>query len=138
MSDLKTRLRVELEHIERTLAELPDSQSCVGLSMIELAGVAALLHSFYNGIEKLLKDILKAQKILVPEGANWHRDLVKVAVERQVIKESTAQALSSYLAFRHFFVHAYVMDLEGERLETLIQQVNATFEQAKRDIEKFL
>ena len=63
MTSLKERLKVEYENIEESLAELPISRSCTGLSKIELAGVAALIHNFYHCVEKILIDILKEHKV---------------------------------------------------------------------------
>lgn len=60
MGTLKERVEVELENVERALAELPVGQTCSSLSRLELAGVAALLHSFYNGIENVL---LKPERV---------------------------------------------------------------------------
>ncbi len=58
MTNLEKRVRIELENIERLFKELPSPRSCVDLSNIEVAGVGALLHNFYSGIEKILKDII--------------------------------------------------------------------------------
>ena len=55
MSTLQERVEAEFENIEQVLAELPSDHSCSELSKLELVGVAALLHIFYNGIENILK-----------------------------------------------------------------------------------
>lgn len=138
MSNLKTRLDIELSLIAQNLAELPASRSCTGLSTLELAGVSSLLHSFYNGVEKMLKDILKANNLPVPEGANWHRDLLQLAVREHLITGETGQALATYVAFRHFFVHAYALDLDAERLDALLENIDAVFDQVKQDLAQFL
>ena len=54
MADFKQCMEAELENIQKVLSKLPDSQSLSGLSELEVAGVAALVHSFYNGIENIL------------------------------------------------------------------------------------
>ena len=48
MTDYCLRVEVEYEAIERTLSSLP-SIALAELTELELAGVAALLHNFYNG-----------------------------------------------------------------------------------------
>ncbi len=137
MPDLKQRLKVEFENIEKSLAELPTLKPCTEFSKIELAGVSALLHNFYNGIEKILKDILNFKDVDLPSGGSWHRDLVNLSVEKEIITQETAQQLNSYLAFRHFFVHAYVVDLEAKQLEPLVKEVRAVYENFKNDLSKF-
>lgn len=59
MTELSERIAVESENISRTLSQFPADDKCDELSMLELAGVAALLHDFYNGIENILKQAIK-------------------------------------------------------------------------------
>jgi hypothetical protein len=137
MTDLKQRLNIELENIEASLLELPASRSCANTSRIELAGIAALLHTFYNGVEKMLRSILKTKNVPLPEGPAWHQNLVTLAVEQNIITQRTAQGLTPYLAFRHFFIHAYIIQLEAERLEPLLLEVDDVFEMVKKDIAEY-
>jgi hypothetical protein len=135
MADLPQKLEAEFENIERTLAELP--QGSVGLSKLELAGVGALLHGFYNGIENVLIQVFRDQGIPLPCGASWHRDLVDTAVARAVISETTAEELRQYLAFRHFFSHAYAVDIRADLLEPLIRTAREVNAMVRNDLEKY-
>lgn len=54
MSKVHEQIEAEFENIERTLKEIPESESLLSLSNLELAGLAALIHNFYNGIETIL------------------------------------------------------------------------------------
>ena len=99
MSDYRLYIDVEYEAIERTLAVLPH-RPLSGLTELELAGVAAMLHNFYNGFENILK-----------------------------------QALKRYLVFRHFFSHAYTLDLFPDRIAPLVDDVGEVFESFRVEID---
>lgn len=138
MTSLRDQVEAEFENIERVLAEFPDGQPFSALSTLELAGVSTLLHNFYNGLENILKYIVQSRELDVPDGASWHRDLVNIAIAENLITGATAEALKPYLAFRHFFVHAYVMDLQVERLRPLNEQARGVYESFRNDIEELL
>ncbi|MBA7537315.1 hypothetical protein ES705_29582 [subsurface metagenome] len=74
---------------------------------IELAGIATFLYNFYNGIENILKQILSGENINIVKTEFWHKTLLEVSVENQIISPEFKNSLSAYLAFRHFFVHSY-------------------------------
>jgi len=135
MGTLSDRVEAELENVERALAELPAGQTCSSLSRLELAGVAALLHNFYNGIENILKQVVAADGSELPQGDAWHRQLVDLAVSKELIGLSAADALRPYLAFRHFFVHAYAVDLEPERLQPLVDGASGALDAVRVDVD---
>ena len=134
MKPLRERVGAELEQIERVLAEFPQNRLYADLSTLELAGLSTLLHNFYNGIEAILKQVVQDRGLAIPDGPSWHRDLVNLAVSNGLIAPSTAEALKPYLAFRHFFVHAYAMDIQAERLEPLSEEVQDVFDMFKKDM----
>ena len=138
MSDLKTRISVELENIDLILAELPQAKDLPGLSRLELAGTAALVHNFYSGIESIIKQILLSKDVSVAEGGSWHKELIETAAKNGLISESTRNALGQYLSFRHFFVHAYALELYADRMEPLVGGVVPLYDSFKKDISPFL
>jgi len=120
MVDYLLRIEAECEAIDKVLSTLPSGKSLSGLNDLELAGSAALLHNFYNGLENILKQVYWFRGIALPKGEAWHRDLLLVAVDKKVISQDLAEKLKSFLAFRHFFSHAYALDLYPDKMEPLV------------------
>ncbi len=135
MASLREKVESEFANIEKTLASLPPASQLPALSILELAGVAALLHSFYNGIENILKQVLVSQGGELPQGDPWHRDLVNLAMEKSIVSRKTKEELFAYLAFRHYFSHAYALDLYPHRLQPLAESATQLYNTLHAEIE---
>jgi len=138
MSDLRSRIEAEQEAVERALEALTESDPLERLSTLELAGIGALLHNVYNGIENILKQVFLAKGLTTPEGPAWHRDLLTAAQEHHILSGTTAESLKPFLAFRHFFSHAYALDLDPERIGPLVADAQAVFLGVMQDIGRLL
>jgi len=134
MAGVRERVEAEFENIERVIAELPDSNMLSSLSSLELAGLATLVHNFYNGLENILKQVVIASGRELPKGASWHQDLLATAESSDFVSESTARELRRYLAFRHFFSHCYSFDLDRERIVPLVEGIQKTISSFRSDI----
>lgn len=108
------------------------------LSQLELAGVAALIHSFYNGVENVLKQLVIAKGINIPQGPSWHIELIEIAVANRFISHNTSDMLKEYLGFRHFFSHAYSFDVDGDRIAPLLERIRNVYKSFHADIAKVL
>ena len=138
MVDYKLRVEAEYESMHKAVIALPQNKPLSQVNELELAGVAALLHNFYNGIENIIKQIFQFKKIPLPQSAAWHKELLTTALKEQIISQKLLNELKPYLAFRHFFSHAYALDLHAEKMTPLARQMPETFEIFKSEIDQLL
>ena len=107
--------------------------------MIELAASASLLHSFYNGIEKIFEFIAKELDEMLPEGSGTHKKLLlQMATANSnreaVISDEMQTVLEQYLSCRHFFRHAYSFQLNFNKIKPLLDQMSDTWNELKKQL----
>ena len=123
MVDLARKIAAEKENVEKALDNLKDAMGRKERSTVELAAIATFLHNIYNGIENILKQVLKAKGTEIPKSETSHKDLLDFSVSNGIIPEKLSDQLYEYLTFRHFFVHAYGFMLEEIHLEDLANNI---------------
>ncbi len=138
MASLREKVEAELEQMDQALRELPGGRRISKLSVLELGGTASLLSSVYHGVENILKQGLLAVGVALPSGAAWHRDLLQSACEHGIISTQLRNRLVPYMAFRHFFTHAYGFDLDPQRLAPLVREVRAVCACFKKEAKRFV
>jgi hypothetical protein len=106
--------------------------------VLELGGTASLLSSLYDGVENILKQGLLAKGTPLPGGAAWHRDLLQSACQEGILSIRLRDRLAPFMAFRHFFTHAYGFDLDPQRMKPLVREVRPVFASFKREARKFV
>jgi len=72
MVSMSKRVNAEKENVERVLADLKIAMEKEEKSVIELAAIATFLHNIYNGVENILKQVLKEKDITIPHSETWH------------------------------------------------------------------
>ncbi len=123
MVDLTRKIAAEKENVEKALDNLQDAMGRKVKSTIELAAIATFLHNIYNGIENILKQVLKAKGIEIPKSETSHKDLLELSVSIGIIPAKLSDQLYEYLTFRHFFVHSYGFMLEHNHLQDLSENI---------------
>lgn len=94
-----------------------------------LALFAVALHGWYTGLETALERIARAIDQRVPSGEGWHRALLSQAsaeipgVRAAVLPRTLHVDLVELLEFRHFFRHAYGVDLDPARLRGNVERL---------------
>ena len=137
MVDYKACVEAEFEAIQKTLESLPQNDLST-LSSLEIAGTAALLHNFYNGIENVVKQLFHSEKLELPSGSSWHKELLELAENQGLMSFELCQSLRRYLAFRHFFSHTYALDLETEKIKPLLANCNEVYSKFKSEVDSII
>ena len=143
---LRRELDIELAELSDLLAVLPDLPPADRSARPTRAGtlaVAAVLHSFYNGAENLLKRIHVATEGSAPIGERWHTQLLDRAAgdtgnRPRVLSDSLIARLDGYLRFRHAFRHLYAQHLNWGRMVDLLRDLPAVVEELDTEIRDFL
>jgi hypothetical protein len=135
--------RQELSRITEQLAPLISKGSTEDLNVIETSAVAAMLHSFYTLIEKILESIAREIDQAVPDAGAWHRDLVEQmsqssAFRQAVVSEDLKGKLKEYLAFRHLFRGASIALMRWNKMQPLANRAGETLQQFERELAEFL
>lgn len=137
MDNSKLKLEIELENMDTVVNILLNEKSKKNHSQIELAGIATYIHNFYNGVENILKQILKSKGIVIEDSAFWHKELLERSIEKKIVSVSLSENLSEFMSFRHFFVHSYSFILNEKKLKDLHKKVFKTYDKFKNEIVTF-
>jgi len=137
MDKLPAQILAEKENIEFALKNIEDALNRKEKSVIELAAIGTFLHNIYNGIENIIKQILKTKGFNIPKSDTWHKDLLAVSVSKGIISNELSDKLYEYLTFRHFFIHAYGFMLEELHLENLVNNIPEIWAQFLLEIKNF-
>jgi uncharacterized protein YutE (UPF0331/DUF86 family) len=123
MGRLHDEFLIEKEHIKITLRSLRLTLKRDEITVIELAAIATFLQNTYNGIENILKRILKFKKIHIRKSSTYHKDILNLSMKNNVITKDLSKELNEYLAFRHFFIHGYGVMLDEDKLIPLAKKL---------------
>ena len=101
------------------------------------------MHSFYNGVENALKRVLLECDLQLPTGEASHAELLAQANRETgrrpaVISDQLRSRLRPYMAFRHFFRHAYSFEFEWEKLRDLVANFDKVLDMVMTEFRVFM
>ncbi|MEO0535125.1 MAG: nucleotidyltransferase domain-containing protein [Cyanobacteria bacterium P01_A01_bin.123] len=142
---LKIRLEDELAALEKTVTTLNlllvQADTIPEIALIPAA--AGYIEDFYSGCERLAERVVVMLDEGLPDGRNWHEQLLKQVAEpgkqgRPTLWENSLLVeLEVYRRFRHRARHLYNLDLDGQRVLELAQQVPSVFKEIKLAVTAF-
>lgn len=142
---LKALIEDELAALDRIVLEMQDGVGSLEEppSSFGLNALASYLHQFYTGCERILERIATTIDGALPGGAFSHANLLAQMTQEHpgirsaVLDEALWLRLQDYLAFRHFFRHAYGYTLEWAKLRPLVESMPVTLADFKTQLTAF-
>ncbi len=142
-----SRLRAEVASDRRAftdrVAEMSTLPLLPGSGPGELARVAVALHHAYGAVEGAFERICRVIEGSVPEGRDSHQALLEsmsleiAGIRPAVVSMMALGDLRRLLSFRHFFRHAYVVNLDPVRLEEVRSRALALAPVLAADLDRF-
>jgi uncharacterized protein YutE (UPF0331/DUF86 family) len=134
-----------IEHELRSLQKELDVLSLViskgrqvPLDEIEVRGAALSLASLYNGMEKVLTQILSDRNETLGESPNWHAELLQRSHTLGVVTAKTVQDLKGFLSFRHFVRHAYSFEIDPQAIDAILDAAPDVVKRFITEVRAFL
>jgi hypothetical protein len=139
IEDHRNRLRRLLEAHRDLFTRLAADQP----TLIEREALGAVLHSFYMGIESIMRSIAKAFDGGMQKTEDWHRALISSMTAATpgrpaLLSATTAARLRAYLDFRHRFRNLYTDVLDWELMRPLVMGVQSSLADFESDLDRFL
>jgi uncharacterized protein YutE (UPF0331/DUF86 family) len=138
MGELLREVRAEKEYILDTFRALNEALEREEKTVIELAAISTFLQNTYNGIENILKRILKFKGISISTSESWHKELLDLSVNNQIISLELSKRLDEYRAFRHFFIHGYGIVLDRKKLMPLAENLPSLWSDFESEVDAFI
>ena len=145
LAKLAKRIHTELADLEQVVARCERALARAKTTSDELYldSVALNLEGFYSGLERLLQLIAATIDGKVPQGAEWHKELLEQMSEEMsgqrpaVLSENARTMLERYRGLRHVVRVIYTFRLEPEKLEEHTQALRPTYVVVKTDLDAF-
>lgn len=104
----------------------------------EKAAISAFIVNIYSGLENILKQILIFDKLDIADSPAWHEKVLKKANEIGIIPRDLYQIFSRYLAFRNYFIYAYVFNIKWEELKILVDAIREVLTKFKSEVDEYI
>lgn len=141
---IKDEIEEELANINNLIANLHNIQNKDLEKEIEKRLSASILDDFYLATEKIFKTIARDIDSELPEGKEWHKKLLRLMTielpetRPAVIDKDLFHQLEEYLKFRHLVRNIYGFQLEINRFDHLLKNIDQVASKLETQIINFL
>lgn len=143
---IKEQIRFKINDIDKLFSEYDLIFKKIEMKtpdLFDMTILGSVLHSFYNGLENIFEIIAKNIDGIVPNGNKSHQELLhQMASENskrnEILNEELYLKLREYATFRHFYRHAYSFQLNWEKMNPLIDNLQTVWNELKLNLENFI
>ena len=141
---LRDEIEEELANIDNLKDNLQEIQNKNLDKDIKTRLSASILDDFYLATEKIFKKIAQEIDEELPGGGDWHKKLLRLMTIKlpetrpKVINKKLFHQLEEYLRFRHLTRNIYGFQLDLERFEHLINNLDNISRVLNIQLTKFL
>ena len=137
----------EFENLEETIREVNELLLIVSKkvpSNIEKAAAIQYLSQYYNGIENILKRIIKYKKIPLIKSEQWHTELLDSfelnsnKSKFPLFNNTLMEHLNSYKKIPHVVRQGYNFQLDWERLSVALKYMEPVYNSFKNIITEYI
>lgn len=86
----------------------------------------------------MIIQVFKQYNFSIPNSHSWHSDLLKMAIDKNIISPDLEKCLRDYMGFRHFIRHAYSFMIDFDLLKPLILNLGFTIKSLKAELNEFI
>lgn len=141
---IKEQIKFNINEIDKLLMEYDLIFKKVKMhvpDIFDMTILGSVLHSFYNGVEKIFEIIAKNVDNKVPIGNKSHQELLRqmlISTDKRgpIIDECIYINLREYATFRHFYRHAYSFQMNWEKMRGLVENIHLIWKDLKQSLEK--
>ncbi len=144
---LAQRIRLEIDELEQTTSIVTRHWQRTKTATEDrdafLNSVALNLHSFYNGLERVMELVATEMDGGALGGTAWHTELLRQmimelpSVRPAVLSVDSGQRLDEYRKFRHRVRNIYATHLDASRMKHLIEDLSSTWQQVSTELLAF-
>jgi hypothetical protein len=132
LKNLTEEAKIELSYLLRTAEEVEDLLLIIGERIptrIEKAAAIQYISQFYNGIENILKRIVKYNRFPLPKSEDWHTQLIMFFDENHknckipLFFNVHVDILNSFRKTRHVMRQGYNFQMEWDKLVIALHNI---------------
>jgi hypothetical protein len=144
--EISAQVAIEFRSIEETIGAIDDILKRASSGKVhpsDATAGATYLSQCYNGIENILKRMVRFFEATLPDGPYWHADLLMMFYDNREVDTPVPRLLDEHLflkltslrKFRHVVFHGYSIKFEWDLVKENLQAIADTVRSFKKRLD---